>query len=269
MSGSTVTPNYGYTLPTIGGDQNVWGNELNANWTKIDSDLHSLVIAAGGVAAGALPTTGGTITGPLAVNSSLTANSLGVSGTTSTGNLGVSGSTNLNSLSVAGNAAFAGTTDFVIYRSGSQRIIQWSGGVTEAFDTSTSVFYWNMSGVKMNLDGSGDLTIAGAGIKPGGGLWQASSDDRVKRDASPYGAGLQQVCELRPIAFRYNGQGDTEADGKTYYGLSAQATQPVMPELVHEKKGFLLTDLGPLVVALVNCVRELRDRVVALEGARG
>lgn len=33
------TPNKGYTLPTVGGDNNVWGTELNADFTLIDKNL--------------------------------------------------------------------------------------------------------------------------------------------------------------------------------------------------------------------------------------
>ena len=59
MSGTT-TPNYGFALPTIGGNQDSWGNLLNANWTAADSVIHTL-------ASGYLPLTGGGISGSLTV----------------------------------------------------------------------------------------------------------------------------------------------------------------------------------------------------------
>lgn len=34
-----TTPNYGYTVPVVGGDFETWGGYLDANWTKIDLDL--------------------------------------------------------------------------------------------------------------------------------------------------------------------------------------------------------------------------------------
>ena len=64
MSGST-TPYYSFNLPTIGGNQDSWGNLLNANWTAADSAIH-------GLASGYLPLVGGgTITGNLSITGNL------------------------------------------------------------------------------------------------------------------------------------------------------------------------------------------------------
>lgn len=40
-----TTPNYGYTLPTVGGDTNSWGASLNQNWTDVDDDLNTVQAA--------------------------------------------------------------------------------------------------------------------------------------------------------------------------------------------------------------------------------
>ena len=66
---STPTPNYSFNLPLVGGDDNVWGDLLNENWSSIDTILWTV----SGVANAALtPTTGdarylrlngGTVTG--------------------------------------------------------------------------------------------------------------------------------------------------------------------------------------------------------------
>ena len=37
-----ATPNYSFNTPTEGGDDNVWGGLLNANWTSIDTILQGL-----------------------------------------------------------------------------------------------------------------------------------------------------------------------------------------------------------------------------------
>lgn len=64
-----VTPNYSFNLPTVGGDDNVWGDFLNANWSSIDTILWSVsgvASAALNQAAGDaryLRLTGGTVTG--------------------------------------------------------------------------------------------------------------------------------------------------------------------------------------------------------------
>jgi hypothetical protein len=68
---SVPTPNYNFNLPTVGGDDNVWGGLLNDNWSSIDTILWNV----SGVASAALTQTagdarylrltGGTITGSL------------------------------------------------------------------------------------------------------------------------------------------------------------------------------------------------------------
>lgn len=40
-----TTPNFGFSLPTVGGDDNVWGNLLNGNWSALDNELKALTDA--------------------------------------------------------------------------------------------------------------------------------------------------------------------------------------------------------------------------------
>ena len=53
------------------------------------------------------------------------------------------------------------------------------------------------------LDVSGDLTITGAGTKPGGGTWTATSDIRLKDVHGSYQKGLQDILKINPITFNY------------------------------------------------------------------
>jgi hypothetical protein len=34
-----TTTNYSFTLPTVGGSEDQWGTNLNANWTSLDTTL--------------------------------------------------------------------------------------------------------------------------------------------------------------------------------------------------------------------------------------
>lgn len=205
--------------------------------------------------------------------------------------------TSNNNITVAGSAfinaalyvyAAPSGNNYVLSGNSSQRILQWSGGWYQYWATSGGATFWiNNSGNAMSLDGPGNLVLYnGAAYKPGGGAWAATSDDRTKQNVEPYQSGLDQILQLEPIAFQYNGLGQTPNDGKTYYGLSAQSTQPIMPELVHsldEPKeslthpgemlareedilpGQLATDLGSLPLALVNAIKTLAARVEYLE----
>lgn len=56
-----TTPNYGWTVPTVGGSNSVWGGILNATLTAVDAALFSV----SGVASAALAKAGGTMTGDI------------------------------------------------------------------------------------------------------------------------------------------------------------------------------------------------------------
>ena len=57
------------------------------------------------------------------------------------------------------------------------------------------------------------------------------------------------------------------ASGRNDIGVIAQDVQKVYPELVHEKDGLLTVDYEKLVAPLIEAVRELDERVKALEKA--
>jgi len=205
---------------------------------------------------GYLPTSGGSISSSLTVNGALQANA---------------------TLGVTGLAAFAypTVTDFYMYRTGTFRVLHWSNSDQVLWAESGGTTSWqHNSSSTMTLDTAGNLTIVGGGFKPGGGSWAAPSDDRIKQNVAAYTSGLDAVCALQPITYEYNGEGGVPADGRRHVGLSAQATQPIMPELVQEMADApgllpnqLAIDLGPLALALCNAIRELTDRVAALEAA--
>ena len=90
-------------------------------------------------------------------------------------------------------------------------------------------------GISSSADGIIDIysngTVAarfasgGACSKPGGGLWAALSDERVKRDISMHVPNPTATLDLEPIEFFYNGEGGSVDDGKRHVGFSAQALQ--------------------------------------------
>jgi hypothetical protein len=240
MSGTT-TPNYGFSLPAIGGNQDSWGNLLNSNWTTADKAIHTL-------ASGYLPITGGGVSGNLTAGGSI----------------------------FASQTVYANNSNMAMGPSGANALLQLSPNCYFLL-LASGVLSWNVPSAQLVFDASGNLNISGANAtKPSGSAsWIITSDDRTKRNVRPYSAGLADVCELAPIQYEYNGDGGTTDDGVTYVGLSAQATQPVMPELVkrlpaseHTLPDQLAIDHGPLLLAVVNALRELAERVTDLEAAR-
>jgi hypothetical protein len=166
-------------------------------------------------------------------------------------------------------------TDSILHADAGVVVVQFANNYAIQYDNAAGQFDIILNGtVVTTLDFTGRLVHNGTAFKPGGGTWTATSDDRTKRDVADYGASLAEIEQLNPISYSYNGEGGTIDDGVTYYGLSAQATQPIMPELVTEAPptkdslpGQLSTQLGPLTLALLNAVKELAVRVAALEAA--
>jgi hypothetical protein len=247
-----------------------------------------------------------TVNGATTLNGSLNGanTNITISGTVqssaihSTGDTQVDGALTANGNITAGNALVANNgvypysgvgSTMVLSGSSTSRLLQFSSGWNLQWRVSDGLLSWNTpTGAVIQIDGSGNLSLeTGNGFKPGGGPWAAISDDRTKKDVAPYAGGLDQILKLQPISYRYNGQGGTPNNSKTYYGLSAQAAKPVMPELVIEMdqprsgvdgqplpradgmlSGQLGTELGPLTLALVNAVKTLTARVAVLEAAR-
>ena len=185
MSGTT-TPNYGFSLPAIGGNQDTWGNLLNANWTTADSAIH-------GLASGYLPLTGGTLNGNLILNGRIVFGNLGAgahgmefgwggSGVIqafvdgnyegdlatlqylSSAYLPLTGGTLNGGLTVGGSLSISGAqvSDFTIYRGAPYRVLQWESQWNIAFNDATGDTTWNGPGTQnMLLDGSGNLSVRG------------------------------------------------------------------------------------------------------------
>lgn len=121
------------------------------------------------------------------------------------------------------------------------------------------------------------LTLVGStAVKATGTAWTNPSDPRLKQDILPYTTGLDAINALVPISFTYNGLGETAETGERCYGLDASAVQAVMPECVTIRIGklhpddtelteILMLDPSNVTWALVNAVKELTARLVALE----
>jgi hypothetical protein len=121
------------------------------------------------------------------------------------------------------------------------------------------------------------------------GSWTTLSDRRLKRDIAPYGRGLAAVRQLQPVAFRYNSvaplgiapddarprQPPPASEDELRYGLIADEVAPIIPEatgttqvtLPGDKTSTSVATLSPgqLTYALINAVKELADRLEALE----
>lgn len=101
------------------------------------------------------------------------------------------------------------------------------------------------------------------------GTWNAISDIATKKDIEPYERGLADLVQLRPVAFKYNGEFGTTDDGEQRYGLIAQEVEPHFPEVINtlerDETEVLGVDSGRLIYAVINSLREIEGRLSALE----
>jgi hypothetical protein len=96
-----------------------------------------------------------------------------------------------------------------------------------------------------------------------------SSDPRVKDIIGNYKTGLNAIKEMNPIAFRYNGLGDTVRSDDLSYGFDGAEMSRIMPETTRQRPdGYLMLDQGPVLLALVNAVKELAIKVEKLESGK-
>jgi hypothetical protein len=157
---------------------------------------------------------------------------------------------------------------------------------------------------RLNSDGSFQI-FSPTATKPSGGAWTAPSDDRIKTVRGDYDQGLDEVLQLRPVRFVYNGN-DTQGEdvnaritstgpaapraasapypnsphyelalaGDEFVGFVAQEVETVLPRMVTRRPGFIDgkpvadlrdVDVSDLTYALVNAVKTLAARLETLE----
>ena len=108
------------------------------------------------------------------------------------------------------------------------------------------------------LVNTGDLLIAGK-------LFDESSvsDIRLKEDVEPLEPTLDRVRQLVPIRYRLR-EGTGHPHERTI-GLSAQAVEPLFPELVNRRPdGYLSLAYGELSAVLVRAIQEQQEQIETL-----
>lgn len=102
----------------------------------------------------------------------------------------------------------------------------------------------------------------------------AGSDFRLKKNIQPIEDALDKLASLQGVTFEWNESQYPSAwptpSMRPQAGLIAQEVAAVMPELVRqdEASGYLTMDYPKLTSYLVEAVKELQERVRALESSR-
>jgi hypothetical protein len=112
--------------------------------------------------------------------------------------------------------------------------------------------------------------------KPTSSAWTVVSDERVKTNIRPYETGLQELLQIEPKLFDYNGKAGFDATTKNNIGVIAQDIKDIMPETVKKYNAKLNEedeedtelynfDSHALTFALINSVKELNAKIENLE----
>jgi hypothetical protein len=124
------------------------------------------------------------------------------------------------------------------------------------------------------LDNSGDFTISGAvATKASGTAWANPSDIRLKDSVVDYVKGLNELLQIQPRTWVYNGKGGTPK-GLPGLGVVADEIEKVLPDTVSkylsdaENTEFKKFDSSEIIWVLVNSVKELAAEIQAIKSQR-
>jgi len=106
-----------------------------------------------------------------------------------------------------------------------------------------------------------------------------ASDRRLKSNINDFKYGLDEILQLNPVNFRYNGKGGIKNAGKDQVGLVAQDLKKVAPELVStftyeeeneeakvvSSEDYLMISESSIKYMLINAVKEQQETITTLE----
>jgi hypothetical protein len=163
-------------------------------------------------------------------------------------------------------------------------------GILQTSGTSKPIRFFrnNGSNESMRINGDGNVGIGttspqyqlqlstNSAAKPTSSSWTVVSDERVKTNIRPYETGLQELLQIEPKLFDYNGKAGFDATTKNNIGVIAQEIKDVMPETVKKYNAKLNEedeedtelynfDSHALTFALINSVKELNAKIKNLE----
>ena len=112
--------------------------------------------------------------------------------------------------------------------------------------------------------------------KPSTNTWTIASDSRVKTVIGEYTKGVDAICSLRPVLYRYNGKAGFIDDGKDKVSIIAQEAISSFPDCVgsfmrklneddQEETQLFNWNGHEVTFALINSVKELKAEIDSLK----
>ena len=161
--------------------------------------------------------------------------------------------------------------------------IQQGIGIDSNQVEASGALFLNALGGGVRVNGTGTsgygLTVNGNAAKSSGGTaWATFSDLNLKKDIIEYEKGLNEILQLRPVYFKYNGKAGTVLD-EDNVGLIAQEVQTIFPKAVEQfeyspdtkpaegapMEKYLSFSFNEVQYALINAVKELSAKVDELQ----
>jgi len=113
--------------------------------------------------------------------------------------------------------------------------------------TTGSVRFENFGAGTLQTDAIGNLSV--------------SSDERLKKNTSPYKRGLKEIMEITPITYNWKEESGLDTEG-LYAGFSAQNVREYIPEAVSmDSKGYYTLSDRPIIASLVGAVKEQQKTI--------
>ena len=169
-------------------------------------------------------------------------------GATVTGVLDVNGSADIDNVNINGNTVTTTSGNLTLDSNGGTLVVNDNLDVN---GTGTHTF-------------AGALSVAGAGTFTGDLIAFSSSDQRLKDNVEPIEDAIAKVLSLSGNTFEWN---DKSKKRGIDTGLIAQEVEALeLPGLVVTRdNGYLAVDYHKVVPLLVEAIKELSDKVDALE----
>jgi hypothetical protein len=109
------------------------------------------------------------------------------------------------------------------------------------------------------------LHLNGAAVKPGGGAWGMSSDERLKTDIQPITGALDRLLRLRGVSFAWRDPERAEGRALRETGFLAGEVEAVFPDWVETgADGYRIVGVRGFEAMVVEALRELRAENAAL-----
>jgi hypothetical protein len=246
---SGTTPYLGLTLPTVGGDNGIWGNETNTNWSTVDTNAS---------------TVGGQIN-TINVN-------LSNIGNTANSALQLAGGTMTGNLNINNNVLFL-DPNFWLFIGENQPTINFDTNSYMYYDRSSPLISFVISGgspmfiTSTSVSVSGELFCQSPTIGDEAATKQyvdtAVSDIRLKDNVKPIENALELVNKLNPISFTWNEKAKQLGEHGNSYGFIAQEIETVLPHSTMQSahEGYLGIKREILLAYVVKSIQELSAKI--------